>query len=175
MADKQESALTQQSDCKWVRALDANGNSIRISKEDLAAVVGGLLPTVTTKSNGLMNSETYLLSTKVFVNKTFKIWTLEQFQHALFEMFAKGLDNTIYHYLIFCRDTTIRIQKMDFHSNNDHAIKILKDSKNNIYIQSPNAYSLVAISIVGALPVSTLSWDNYNDDTSSFEEILPSN
>lgn len=44
MADKQESALTQQSDCKWVRALDANGNSIRISKEDLAAVVGGLLP-----------------------------------------------------------------------------------------------------------------------------------
>lgn len=38
MADKQESALTQQSDCKWVRALDANGNSIRISKEDLAAV-----------------------------------------------------------------------------------------------------------------------------------------
>ena len=42
MADKQESTLTQQSDCKWVRALDANGNSIRISKEDLAAVVGGL-------------------------------------------------------------------------------------------------------------------------------------
>lgn len=42
MADKQESALTQQSDCKWVRALDANGNSIRISKEDLAAVVGEL-------------------------------------------------------------------------------------------------------------------------------------
>ena len=45
MADKQESALTQQSDCKWVRALDANGNSIRISKEDLAAVVGGLIGT----------------------------------------------------------------------------------------------------------------------------------
>lgn len=43
MADVKESALTQQSDCKWVRALDANGNSIRISKEDLASVVGGLL------------------------------------------------------------------------------------------------------------------------------------
>ena len=43
MSDVKESALTQQSDCKWVRALDANGNSIRISKEDLAAVVGGLL------------------------------------------------------------------------------------------------------------------------------------
>ena len=43
MSDVKESALTQQSDCKWVRALDANGNSIRISKEDLASVVGGLL------------------------------------------------------------------------------------------------------------------------------------
>ena len=43
MADVKESALTQRSDCKWVRALDANGNSIRISKEDLASVVGGLL------------------------------------------------------------------------------------------------------------------------------------
>lgn len=39
-----ESALTQQSDCKWVRALDSNGNSILISKEDLASVVGELLP-----------------------------------------------------------------------------------------------------------------------------------
>lgn len=57
MADKQESALTQQSDCKWVRALDANGNSIRISKEDLAAVVGGLLPEATSKSKGLMPSK----------------------------------------------------------------------------------------------------------------------
>ena len=44
MADVKESAMTQKSDCKWVRALDANGNSIRISKEDLAAVVGELLP-----------------------------------------------------------------------------------------------------------------------------------
>ena len=43
MGDLKESALTQKNDCKWVRALDENGNSIRISKEDLAAVVGGLL------------------------------------------------------------------------------------------------------------------------------------
>ena len=53
MADKQESALTQQSDCKWVRALDANGNSIRISKEDLAAVVGGLITRIPKLGNPL--------------------------------------------------------------------------------------------------------------------------
>ena len=56
MADLKESAMTQQSDCKWVRALDANGNSIRISKEDLAAVVGGLLgESNTLKQRGTIN------------------------------------------------------------------------------------------------------------------------
>ena len=57
MADMKESALTQQSDCKWVRALDSNGNSIRISKEDLAAVVGELLPEATNENKGLMPSK----------------------------------------------------------------------------------------------------------------------
>lgn len=55
MGDLKESALTQQSDCKWVRALDANGNSIRISKEDLAAVVGELIGVATSEKNGLMS------------------------------------------------------------------------------------------------------------------------
>lgn len=53
MGDLKESALTQKNDCKWVRALDENGNSIRISKEDLAAVVGELLGNVTTEKSGL--------------------------------------------------------------------------------------------------------------------------
>ena len=43
MADVKESAMAQKNDCKWVRALDSNGNSILISKEDLASVVGELL------------------------------------------------------------------------------------------------------------------------------------
>ena len=58
MADLKESAMTQQSDCKWVRALDANGNSIRISKEDLASVVGELLNPL--KIKGILNSTTDL-------------------------------------------------------------------------------------------------------------------
>lgn len=40
MADVKESAMSQKNDCKWVRALDSNGNSILISKEDLASVGG---------------------------------------------------------------------------------------------------------------------------------------
>jgi len=63
---------------------------------NIFAEVGGLLPTVTTKSNGLMNSETYLLSTKVFVNQTFKIWILEHFNHALFEFVCKKEQITQY-------------------------------------------------------------------------------
>ena len=43
MADQFENQLPQKSDAKWVRALDASGNPILISKEDLASGVGGLL------------------------------------------------------------------------------------------------------------------------------------
>ena len=43
MADQFENQLPQNSDAKWVRALDASGNPILISKEDLASVVGGLM------------------------------------------------------------------------------------------------------------------------------------
>lgn len=50
MADVKESALSTANDCAYVRALDSNGNSIRISKSDLASVVGGLLSNAIPKS-----------------------------------------------------------------------------------------------------------------------------
>ena len=53
MADQFENQLPQNSDAKWVRALDASGNPILISKEDLASVVGGLIPTASPNQRGL--------------------------------------------------------------------------------------------------------------------------
>lgn len=41
--DAYENELTEQTDLKWARALDASGNPILISKESLASVVGGLM------------------------------------------------------------------------------------------------------------------------------------
>lgn len=43
MASIKEEVMTVKDDCQYVRALDANGNSIRISKEDLAKVLGELI------------------------------------------------------------------------------------------------------------------------------------
>lgn len=40
--DTYEDQLPQQTDLKWARGLDANGNPILISKESFASVVGGL-------------------------------------------------------------------------------------------------------------------------------------
>lgn len=57
MADVKESAMAQKNDCKWVRALDSNGNSILISKEDLASVVGGLIGLATSNKNGLVSKD----------------------------------------------------------------------------------------------------------------------
>ena len=43
MASIKEEEMAAKTDCQYVRALDANGNSIRISKEDLAKVLGELI------------------------------------------------------------------------------------------------------------------------------------
>ena len=42
-----ESALPQKKEINYVRALDKNGNPILINKEDLAQVVGELIPVAT--------------------------------------------------------------------------------------------------------------------------------
>lgn len=69
MADQFENQLPQKSDAKWVRALDASGNPILISKEDLASVVGGLL-----KSDGYLKFKDYgQLTTPYFTTKDVQI------------------------------------------------------------------------------------------------------
>ena len=44
MADRKENELTKANNFEYVRALDSNGNSIKISKSDLVSVLEGLLP-----------------------------------------------------------------------------------------------------------------------------------
>ena len=52
-----ESALPQKKEINYVRALDKEGNPILINKEDLAQVVGELMPVVTPEKDGLSNSK----------------------------------------------------------------------------------------------------------------------
>lgn len=67
MADQFENQLPQKSDAKWVRALDASGNPILISKEDLASVVGGLIGPASALKNGLLS---HILYQNLFSSKT---------------------------------------------------------------------------------------------------------
>ena len=50
-----ESALPQKKEINYVRALDKDGNPILINKEDLAQVVGELIPTVSDEKDGLIS------------------------------------------------------------------------------------------------------------------------
>ena len=52
-----EGGLPKKNNAKYIRALDDDGNPIYISKEDLASVVGGLLPVSTQAKNGLLAKE----------------------------------------------------------------------------------------------------------------------
>ena len=50
-----ESALPQKKEINYVRALDKDGNPILINKEDLAQVVGELIPTVSDEKDGFIS------------------------------------------------------------------------------------------------------------------------
>ena len=54
--DTYEDQLPQQTDLKWARGLDANGNPILTSKESLASVVGGLVKSMIFDSSSYMDS-----------------------------------------------------------------------------------------------------------------------
>ena len=65
-----ESALPQKKEINYVRALDKNGNPILINKEDLAQVVGELIPIANATQNGLLSKQT-APSTLYIRNKTY--------------------------------------------------------------------------------------------------------
>ena len=52
-----ESALPQKKEINYIRALDKDGNPILINKEDLAQVVGELIPIATPSKSGLVDKE----------------------------------------------------------------------------------------------------------------------
>jgi hypothetical protein len=52
-----ESALPQKKEINYIRALDKDGNPILINKEDLAQVVGELIPIATLNNNGLWDKK----------------------------------------------------------------------------------------------------------------------
>ena len=52
-----ESALPQKKEINYIRALDKNGNPILINKEDLAQVVGELIPVATFQKSGLWDKK----------------------------------------------------------------------------------------------------------------------
>ena len=65
MASIKEEVMTVKDDCQYVRALDANGNSIRISKEDLAKVLGEHIGSVSENKDGLMPHKGFILRRSV--------------------------------------------------------------------------------------------------------------
>ena len=68
MADLKENELPKQTNCEWVRALDANGNSIQINKKDLASVLGELIGIASPSKDGLMSKNGFLARGRADIN-----------------------------------------------------------------------------------------------------------
>ena len=84
--DKREQELNAATDCEWVRALDSNGNSIRISKSDLINLVYNGLPIVTPTAKGLMD-KTFFMNREYTEDATFT--SLESGAYPIYNGFPK--------------------------------------------------------------------------------------
>ena len=62
MADKKLTAVTEQTDMDYV-IIEKNNDIYKISKQDLASIVGGLLPVATESSKGLMPPSLFVVET----------------------------------------------------------------------------------------------------------------
>lgn len=61
MADKKLSSVSAVSDASFVYAETSSGETVKISKADLASVVAGVIGTATNSKNGLMPSSQFLV------------------------------------------------------------------------------------------------------------------
>lgn len=58
--DRMEKDLPAASDCEWLRALDASGNGIMISKADMVELIRANIPVVTHEKKGLMDKSAFM-------------------------------------------------------------------------------------------------------------------
>lgn len=115
MADIKENEMSTASDCAYVRALDSNGNSIRISKSDLASVVGGLIfktytITATPNPSGSVSPWTHYINVNTVVdnNKIIGYSVFSKSTDLAHAVFSKDT-NTCYVYSMSNSEVTIKI------------------------------------------------------------------
>ena len=158
-----ESALPQKKEINYVRALDKDGNPILISKEDLAQVVGELIPVATFQKNGLwnkkmvpvwMNAKCLLMTVSQECVVNFLVSTRHTYvaQNTLAVVQVMyGVDDTYisvrYHHLI-PKSHQLILLKLKY--------KKTEDNRLNIYIESNDP----VISILSTSDFSRLEYKN---------------
>lgn len=159
-----ESALTQQSDCQWVRALDSNGNSILISKEDLASVVGELLPVASPSQKGLMSANIYKTSTAHTLppNKKVRIISRDKYVETILEFVGRSVFEEFVHLIIKHANQQVNIEKGAYNNAPDERIeyKFYYDSS-SVYIITPSNNS--TIRLVGTTNKDNIKYEEMSD------------
>lgn len=142
--DRMEKDLAAASDCAWVRALDADGKSIRISKADLVELIRGNMPVATDLDNGLLNK----YWTKKVISRMIDIRRDEIYSFGTGGYFAALISNTISGnsaIIIFSYfNIGILGSESDF-SNQDVDGKICIFKQDGIYVLKNRMYDLLKV------------------------------
>ena len=157
--DVYEDQLAIKSDAPYIRGLDASGNPIRISKADLASVVGGLIGAVNSNKNGLATPSMY--NSKPFTAySAIRCYKLGKNPRCL--LFG-GRDGARGAYFVATGDTILKIL------DHDSKIKFYRDDDNNIYADTVTGFNIAALSFLGEQRITGVP----SFDPQNYTEITP--
>lgn len=177
--DVYEDQLAIKSDAPYIRGLDAAGNPIRISKADLASVVGGLIGIATSKKNGLATKTTVKAAGLCFLTGTDSCLKIER---NITVNSAVLINITSYNGPTWStgsnpRKVSLSIPYDSGNIENVYAkdlldasnMQIYKDDSFNIYIKAMDSYSTVfVVELIQSVDVFS---DVYNTPLSSVNNL----
>lgn len=163
--DVYEDQLAIKSDAPYIRGLDAAGNPIRISKADLATVVGGLLPIANLTQSGLMSSNVLKYSTAYVIDasKKFKIAKRSAYVESVFEIIGRSTFEEFVHLIVKHYNKNVTIVKGVYNNAPDerNEYKFYMDDA-SFYIITPSANSC-SIRVLGATSNNHISYEVMSD------------
>lgn len=174
MADKKLNQVTTKNDANYIYAEDSNGNTIKISKADLASVVGGLIGEATENKSGLMNPAyivKYIARLSLYSYKLFKI--SGDYSYSTFEIFVNTDDGRMMLCLVTYSDYALSnnpikpvlIKEKDF---NGYIKFFRKSDSNDFYFQlyaSSNTTSLYIKSFTSTVSPNVIKESNESTDS----------
>lgn len=165
----------QESELKWLRAIDKNGDPMLISAEDHAKVVGELIGNVTSEKNGLVSKDYYLQKMQEIYIISDEIIKIKSINNVGIDIdCVSNSFGSARFYLLKSNDVGYKCLRLFGYCEpyNGAAIdntKFYHDAEGNFYVQCPPSTGIIIRAF--ACDVLSYAFEKVEIDTSTLTEI----